>query len=132
MTNYIKNAEWDILTLEIGSDMYWYKTKEFKKRVEYMIKDVFDKNSDKKIFVITPFPNINGFGKDKDLYDKNIEYTKILKDTVEAIASENLNLIYGDSILNSNSYLSYDLLYPSEYGHIRMSENFYNILKEKI
>lgn len=132
MIGYINNAKWDILSLEIGADMYWHKTKEFKKRVEYTIKEIYKLNSDKKIFVITPFPNIYGLGKDKDLFDKNIEYTKILRDIVEEISSDNVRLIFGDNILNNKSYLSCDLINPSEYGHIRMGENLANLLKERI
>ena len=132
MVGYINNAKWDILSLEIGADMYWHKTKEFRKRAEYMINEIYKNNPDKKIFVITPFPNINGFGKDKDLYDKNIEYIKILRDTVEGISSDNVRLIFGDNVLSSKSYLSCDLINPSEYGHIKMGENLYSLLKERI
>lgn len=42
------------------------------------------------------------------------------------------NLIYidGKSIMDSGSYLSFDLCHPSDYGHIRMGENLAEIVKD--
>ncbi|MDY3929630.1 MAG: SGNH/GDSL hydrolase family protein [Clostridia bacterium] len=132
MANYIKDADWDFATLELGVNMYGIKTKEFKKRVQYMIGTVHEANPGRKVFVITPFPNINSFGLDKDRFDKNIDYCKILKETVEEANSENVILINGNEILTDNSYLCYDLVHPSEYGHERMGENLYRRLKDLI
>ena len=132
MANYIKQADWDFATFELGVNMYNNKTKEFKKRVHYLINEVYKANPDKKIFVITPFPSVFGFGLDKDSVDKHIDYVKILNETVEEIKSENVILIKGEEILKDNSYLCYDLLHPSEYGHQRMGENLYEKLKDMI
>ncbi len=130
MADYIKNADWDFATLELGVNMMGRKTKDFKKRVDYMIHSVHESNPGKKVFIITPFPNCHSAGKDKDSFDKHNDYTKILKEIVNEINSENLIVIDGGSILDSYSYLCYDFVHPSEYGHVRMGENLSEILKK--
>lgn len=132
MANYIKKADWDFATLELGVNMYKLKTKEFKKRVHYMINEVYNANKDKKVFVFTPFPSYFSFGLDKDKTEKHTDYVRILTEIVEEIKSDNVILIRGEEILNDNSYLCYDMLHPSEYGHQRMGENLYNKLKDLI
>ena len=72
------------------------------------------------------------FGKDKDRNDKFVDYGEILKQIKEEINSENLILIDGEEVLDSFSYLCYDMVHPSEYGHVRMGENLANILKKYI
>lgn len=128
IADYIKNTTWDILTLELGVNMFTIKTKEFKKRAEYLINSVYTANIDKKIFVITPFMSFYSLGNDKDMLDKFADYTRILKEAVAAINSENLILINGDDILDSISYLGADLLHPSSYGHVRMGENLAKLI----
>lgn len=132
MANYLAKADWDFLTLELGVNMFGFKTKEFKKRVQYLIETVHEKNPDKKVFVITPYMNFTAFGKDKDGVEKHEDYTKILSEITENIHSENLILIKGDEILDSPTYLCYDLLHPSEYGHVRMGVNLAEIIKKSL
>lgn len=132
MANYLANAKWDFITLELGVNMYGFKTKDFKKRVEYLIETVHEAQPDKKVFVITPFANYNSFGPDKDLVEKHKDYVDILRDIVEKLHAENVAVINGDDILDSYTYFCYDLVHPSEFGHARMGENLYKILKDQI
>jgi hypothetical protein len=132
VANYIANAQWDFATLEIGANMYCFKTKDFKKRIQYVIETVHEAQPDRKVFVITPFANYNSFGLDKDTTDKHKDYVEILNEAVTNLHSENVRLIDGGNILDSCTYLSCDLVHPSEYGHARMGENLYKLLKDKI
>ena len=132
VANYIANAKWDFATFELGVNMYGFKTKDFKKRVQYLIETVHEAQPDNKAFVITPYASHYSFGINKDMVDKNKDYVEILKEVVTNLHSENVTLIDGGNILDSCTYLCSDLLHPSDYGHVRMGENLYKILKDKI
>lgn len=132
VADYIKSSQWDILTLELGIDMMTIKTKEFKKRAEYLIKAVYESNTDKKIFIITPYMSRYSLGTDKDMLDKCSDYKRILSETVKQINSENLILINGDEVLDNIAYLSTDFINPSDFGHVRMGENLAQIIKKYI
>ncbi|NMA83561.1 MAG: hypothetical protein GX962_06835 [Epulopiscium sp.] len=62
-------------------------------------------------------------------YHENNTFTNISKMVVEEMNNKNLHFIYGDEILTDFSRLSTDLLHPSDYGYIVMSENVSKILR---
>lgn len=125
MIDYLATCnDWDFITMEIGLNMYEFTLEEFKRRTSYAIDVVCEKNKDKSVFVITPFPNIASFGNDKELREKHIAFTNVLK----RFKKSNLKIIDGNSILDDFTYLSHDLLHPTDYGHVRMGENLAQIL----
>ena len=132
IANYIAGAKWDFATLELGVNMYGFKTKDFKKRAQYLIETVHEAKPDNKVFVITPYPNYTCFVQDKDSVQKHKDYVDILTEIVTNIHSENVVLINGDDVLEQYTYLSSDMVHPSEFGHSRMGENLYNIMKSKL
>ena len=48
----------------------------------------------------------------------------------EKFGLSNLYYIEGTKIMDSGSYLCYDMVHPSDYGHIRMGENLARIITE--
>lgn len=132
VANYIADTKWDFATLELGVNMYGFKTKDFKKRAQYLIETVHESKPDNKVFVITPYPNYTCFVQDKDSVQKHKDYSDILTEIVTNLHSENTVLIKGDEVLDNYTYLSGDMVHPSEYGHSRMGEKLYKILKENL
>ena len=133
MANYFAREEWDFATLEIGANMYQsFKNKDFKKRAQYLIQTLHEEKPDNLIIVITPYPTISSLGNNQDLVSKRNDFVKILEELVENIHSDNVIIVSGNEIMDSISYLSADLVHPSEYGHVRMGENLADILKNLI
>ena len=132
MANYIANLDWDFATLELGINMMSFKTKDFKKRAVNLIETVHRENTDKKVFVISQYRSFRSDGSNKDYKDKYMDYVTTLEETVNNISSENVVYISGNDILTSPTYLSADFLHPSTFGHVRMADNLYRILKDRI
>ena len=121
-------GEWDIITLELGVNMYEFPVDEFRQRIDYAVHRICAENREKSVFVLTPFPNIASFGNELNLRKKHERFTDILLQLVEP----NLKVIEGKKILDDYTYLSHDLLHPTDYGHSRMGENLAKILSHEL
>lgn len=131
--DYFANSnDWDFATFEIGVNMKTrFSDEAFFERAEYLINTVCEKNPDKKVFIITIFPNIGTYTQ-KDLPHgiREVEFNNSLRKIAENSQHKNLHLIEGYNILDDYSYLCYDMIHPSDYGHINMGQNLAGILKE--
>lgn len=129
MMDYLaKPDNWDFITMEIGVNMYEMPLEEFKDRVSYGIEKVCSENKGKPIFVITPFPNIFSFGNDEKFRSKHCEFTEFLL----RFNGSGVKVIDGAKILDDYTYLSHDLLHPTDYGHMCMGENLAATLREEL
>ena len=129
MIDYLADCdEWDFITMEIGVNMYEFTLEEFSNRVNYAVHTVCQKNRKKSVFVITPFPNVSSFGRGLALQEKHNKFTDILMH----LGEPNLKIIEGKAILDDYTYLSHDLLHPTDYGHVRMGENLTQILLSEL
>lgn len=132
MSKYLLSLEnWDFATLELGINMLSrFSTEEFYSRSKNLISEISKKG--KPVFVISNFISYNARSLDSELKTKNEEFKKALEQIVKNENRKNLHFINGEQILPSLSYLTCDLLHPSDFGHIQMAQNLSNILKPLI
>ena len=132
MADYIaEKVKWNFATLEMGINMlYNFEVEEFKKRVEYFIPTIKEKNPDKYIFCIDIFT----FGSDffDDCNGKEKKFREIVKKTVESLNNEKVIYIPGTEILKNVDGLGVDLVHPSPSGMEEMAWNLSSIIKPKI
>jgi lysophospholipase L1-like esterase len=125
MADYLAELDFDIATLEIGVNVRGKYTKEeFAKRANYLVDTLIKNHPNKPIVLIGLFPNYSSHALDKNqmAVQNMIVYPQILKEIVEAKNDSYLHYIDGNAILTDFSYLTSDLIHPSDYGHIRMGE----------
>ena len=134
MADYIANYnDWDFVTLELGVNMRErYSVQEFKNRAKYLIETVANKNKDKKVFVITIYPNIHTYNEEEPVSENELKFNEILRNIVDNGLFDNICLIEGNEILTDFRTLSSDLIHPSDSGHIDMAYNLYKKILPKI
>lgn len=127
MEYLLSMRNWDVAFLELGANVvYSYSVEEFRSRVEFLVSQICKNCPDKKVF-LTGF--YYGLADRLDAVEKVSEFTKILSEIKSRYMLSNLIYLDGKSIMDSGSYLSYDLCHPSDYGHIRMGENLTKVIK---
>lgn len=118
--------QWDTAFFELGANVVnAYSADEFRKRAEYLVSNICTNNPDKKIY-LTGF--YYGIADKLVNTDKVLEFEEVLGKIKDKYCLDNLTYIDGKRIMDSASYLSFDLVHPSDYGHIRMGENLAKIL----
>jgi len=130
-----KQAEWDLVTLELGVNMRGaFTTEEYEQRVTYLIKTITENNPEKPVVMISIFPNHQDFTANEDNIQavRSREFDEVLKKVYSQFKSPYLFLISGKDILTDFTALSCDLLHPSAFGHILMGENLANRLRPLI
>ncbi len=131
MADYLINkTDWDIAFLELGINVLnAYTVEEFKEKAEYLVSGISRKNPEKPIF-LTGFyysgNNLKGFNQ------KLADFEDILKNISSECNLKNINYINGLEIMDSPEYLFRDFCHPSDYGHIRMSENLSKIISNTL
>ena len=126
VADYITDLEYDFLTFEIGTNMYWLATLEdVYNRGKYLIEQHFKKNPDKYLFLIEPLLPHERY-KDAERYEK---FMKNVRALYEEINNEKCVLIPADKVQDKLSYLSGDGIHPSTEGHMAMGLNIANIIK---
>ncbi len=122
--------KWDIAFLELGVNVISeYSVDEFRERAEYLVKNICMKKPDNYVFLTGFYWSSLFLSKDKARVNKIIEFESVLKNIKMKYNLANLIYINGrKEIMDSPSYLSFDLVHPSDYGHIRMGENLSEII----
>ena len=134
MADYIAKFEGvDFITLELGVNMRGrYSVQEFENRAKYLIENVANKNKDKKVFVITIYPNIHTYYDEELISENELKFNKILREIVINYSFDNVYLIEGNEILTDFTKLTVDLIHPSDSGHTEMAYNLYKKILPKI
>ncbi|WP_246302936.1 SGNH/GDSL hydrolase family protein [Paenibacillus plantarum] len=131
--DYIANRnDWDIATLELGVNMRTLFTPEqFKERAYYLIQTVIQKQPQKPVVVITVYPNAATYSHmDYPASRNETQFNHILREIVSELDHSSLYLIEGYEIMKDMSSLVFDLLHPSDYGHMLMGEHLAAKLRE--
>jgi hypothetical protein len=117
-------GDWDFATFELGVNMRdIFPVEEFTSRVNYLIKQTLEKNKEKPVFLITTFPNMEDFEKEKSpAGERQKKYNEILRKAAEK-GVENLYLIEGYELMPDFCSLSKDLIHPSKSGHAQIAGN---------
>lgn len=115
---------WNFAILELGINVLnWDQTK-IRDRVTNTIKQIAGRNSDKKVYVISPFYCSN------DFYGKS--HATMWRRYIEKIADElnypNVTVINGLDILDRMCFLSADEIHPSIDGMTLIADNIYKYI----
>jgi len=134
MADYIAKFEGvDFITLELGVNMRGrYSVQEFEHRAKYLIENVANKNKDKKVFVITIYPNIHTYYDEEPISENELKFNEILREIVINSSFDNVYLIEGNEILTDFTKLTVDLIHPSDSGHTEMAYNLYQKIRSVI
>ena len=125
MEYFISLDAWDIAFFELGANVLdLYSVEEFRERAEYLIKNICFKKPDNPVFITGLFYGTMFLSRDKEQSEKTIQFENVLKEIKDKYELQNLIYVDGrNEIMDNASYLSFDLVHPSDYGHIRMGEN---------
>jgi lysophospholipase L1-like esterase len=122
MAEYIASegemGNWDIATLALGINALSWNDEKIKNRVENIIRQVAGRNSDKPVFVISPFYHC---GDEKE-NDRAKVWRSIIEETVSRLAYKNVTYINGLDVLGDASFMSADEVHPNIYGVARIAE----------
>jgi lysophospholipase L1-like esterase len=115
----------DFVMLELGVNMRnGYTPQEFEKRAKYLIEEA--SKSQKKVFVITIYPNIHTYYNESPTSENEVRFNNILREIIRSKNFNNVYLIEGSEILTNFDTLTQDLIHPSDSGHTEMAYNLYN------
>ena len=122
--DYMAQVPADMVSLEIGVNMVVpFDKEEFEKRVVYFLNRMKDSKA-RRIYVIDQFVNKGLIMKNhQEPYYRNYrEFRRIVKERMEKIEDPRFIHIPGDQIACDITFLSTDILHPSDWGHIQMGE----------
>lgn len=125
VADYLSELPVAVLSLEIGVNMVlFFEEEETRKRVWYLL-ETLKKSPAEDIFVIDMFPNKGLIALDQDsaYYRHYRSFKDIVRQAASAVGDQRFHLIKGEEVLKNFTYLSTDLLHPSDNGHIRMGVN---------
>ena len=110
----------------------FFEEEETRKRVGYLL-ETLKKSPASDIFVIDMFPNKGLIALDKDsaYYRHYRSFKEIVRQAALTVGDQRFHLIKGEEVLKDFTYLSTDLLHPSDNGHIQMGVNLADQLTEK-
>ncbi|MCD6220607.1 SGNH/GDSL hydrolase family protein [bacterium] len=130
IADYIaERNDWDFATFEMGINMIGsFGVPEFKKRVEYFIPKIAEKNPDKWIFCVDIFTFNGDFFE--TINGKEKSFREIVKSTVENLNMEKVVYVSGKEILKNVAGLAVDLVHPSPSGMEEMARNLSEIIKK--
>ena len=123
MADYIaaegERGKWDLATLELGINVLDWEEDKIRSRVENIIRQVAGRNTEKPIFVISPFYHC---GEDFGENDNTGTWRKVIEETVSRLAYPNVTYINGRDLLDHMSYISADRIHPNIYGVQRIAD----------
>ncbi len=129
MAEYIasegEKGNWDVATLELGINVLGWEDEKITNRVENIINQVAKRNSEKPIFVISPFYFC---GDDFDPNCSAKKWRKMIEEIVNKLNYKNVTYINGFEVLDNMKYMSADEIHPNIIGVQRIAD----VLTEKI
>lgn len=125
VADYLAELDADVLSLELGINMLsLFDEKELECRFHTFLEKV-KKSRANQIFIINLFPCKNFWLKDQSstLYRRSVFFREMAVREMRAVNDKRFYLIPGEQVQKDSSYLSTDLLHPSDNGHIKMGVN---------
>lgn len=125
------DCEWDLITLEMGINLRaLHSPEDFDHRARRMIERCIKAKPGRPVVVITIFQNAaNQLVTPDERTTKQDAFNRILRGIVQENRQHGVHLIEGDVVADDLTYMSADLLHPTDYGHGRMAENLACALK---
>ena len=118
-------GSWDLATLELGINARKWDDEKIITRTENMIRQVAGRNSDKPIFVISPFYHC---GDDFVENDGAARWRAHIERIISELNYPNVTYINGLDVIGDMSYMSADEVHPNIYGVQKIAD----VLTEKI
>jgi len=108
-----------------------FSAEDFEIRCRYLLEKIKRDRKAKKVYVIDMFPNKGVIALDHQskYYVNYRRFKQIVRSLLNDCADENMILVHGEDVLKDFSYLSTDLLHPSDEGHVLMGENLAKIMR---
>lgn len=128
---YIANegvkGSWNIAILELGMNALGWEPDKIIERVKNTLKQIAGRNTDKKIYIISPMYSHDDYNKygNADKWRTNIE--KTIKD----LRYDNVTYINGLSLLGDMSLISADETHPNIYGINQIASRLGELLKKE-
>lgn len=121
----------DAYFLELGCNVRGImELDEFENRLQYLLKTLSKTKKPIIIFSLLPyFSYIYRKDSNEPYKEKNISFANAIKKYAEQF---NALYIPGDKIIYDPSCCSYDMLHPSEYGHLQIALALVETLKKKL
>ena len=120
-------GKWDKAILELGINVLSWDEEKIWERSTYFIEKVAKANSDKDIYIISPFYYCDEYFANGKSGEK---WRRILKEVVEKLDCSNVKYIKGTDILPDMSYISADMVHPNIYGVQKIAEELTGIIRE--
>lgn len=120
-----ERGAWDTAVMELGINVLFWEESKIRERVENAVCEVAGRNKDKKVYIISPFYCGDEYHGKKE---PGI-WRRIIKETVDRLAFENVTLINGLELLGNMTLLSADEIHPSIYGVQQIADRMTDILK---
>lgn len=120
-----ERTDWDFLFLELGVNMRAIFTpEEFGQRVTYLLDRVTARHPDKPVLLTTIYPNRATYFLDTahPFYVQERQFNDWLRRCGMSRKYPQLQLLDGASIMEELTWLTSDLIHPSDYGHMLMGE----------
>lgn len=136
VAEYLAALSVDVLSLEIGVNMVpFFENEEAEERIRGFLSVIVEKSQAKKIYVIDIFPNKGLIMQDVNTpYYRNYRGFKQLirefMETEQVKQDGRMEWIRAEDIVENLTFLSADVLHPSDNGHIRMGEKLAAKLRE--
>lgn len=133
MVEYIAHegelGNWSGAILELGVNILGMDKDEFSKRIDNIIKQVCGRNTDKPIYIVSPFY----------LCDEEFEpscnavlWREIIESAVKKANYKNVTYINGHGILGDITGISADFIHPSIYGVVRIADGLLKVIKSDL
>ena len=133
LADYIASRDdWHIASLALSVNMYGFSLSDFRERVNYMVNTVAASHPNCPVAYITLYTHYRDLGisvDDPTFGGRADEYRQVLRDVVRDCPHKNTHLIEGPELLTDISGLSGDLIHPSDFGMIEISQRLAKRLK---
>lgn len=131
--DYLAKLPVDVLSLELGVNMLIpFEEEEFRQRVNYLLSRVKEESPAKRIYVIDIFKNRGPIllNRENNQYRHYEPFKKLVRELVQEMKDDRMVYFDGHDILLDETYLSTDLLHPSDQGHICMGRNLADRIRQ--
>lgn len=110
-----------------------FEKDEFESRVHYLLHKVMQESTAKRVYVIDIFRNRGLWLKNHSdpQYRNYAAFREIVKRLLDEMEDARFIGIDGHDIVEDETYLSVDLLHPSDQGHIFMGRNLAERMKRE-
>lgn len=120
-----EKGHWDMAILELGINAVDFEEDKIHERVNNTLKQVAGRNSDKQIYVISPFYCFIDYRGQ----DKTEKWRRIIAEEVKQAGYANVTYINGLDLLGDMSLISADMVHPNIHGVQQIAERLKQYIK---